>query len=103
MLTLASLALFIPYRIVESIGRNWHHEDKCVRETVRFIGGLGIFYLYYHLWRVGIKYVYEVERNCCEQFTGHMMLTLASAGLFIPFRIVDVICRNWSNPDGCKR
>lgn len=103
LLTLVTVGLFIPFRIIEVICRNWNNPDPCARETVRFIGGLGIFYLYYQLWHYGLRFTYRSDDSGCKQFTGHLMLILATLGLFIPFRILELICRNWNHEDRCIR
>lgn len=103
MLTLATVGLFIPFRIIDVICRNWSNENSCKRETARFFGGLGIFYIYYQLWHYGLKWTYREEESCGKQFAGHVFLSLATVALFIPFRIIEAVCRNWNSETVWKR
>lgn len=103
MLTILTLGFYLIYRYFEVTVKSWNDEDPCKRETVRFVAGLGIFYCYYHLWRIGIERLYDPERTCGEKTFGTFLLTLVTFGLFIPYRIVEVICRNWNNPEQCSR
>lgn len=70
---------------------------------MRFIGGLGIFYLYYQLWNYGIRWTYREDESCGKQFMGHIYLTLATVGLFVPFRIIQSIYCNWNSEVVWKR
>lgn len=93
---LITVGLYLPYRILELIITNWNDENAYKRETARMFGGLVIFYLYYQLWRQGLKCTYESE-SCGSQFLGHLLLLIATVGLFLPFRIIQLICNNWNN------
>jgi hypothetical protein len=102
-LTIGSVGLFVPFRIVQLICNNWDSPDPWKRHIAQTIGGLIIFKLWYEMFNYGIKWVYGQNISACHQFIGYIFLTVCSAGLFIPFRIIQLIVQNWDSPDPWKR
>lgn len=82
---------------------HWFDENACKRETARFFGGMGIFYLYYQLFYHGILWVYRENDNTCKFITGNFFLVLTSFGIYIPYRIVELIVTKWYDPNVCYR
>jgi hypothetical protein len=112
-LTIATGGIFIIYRVIELVILNWHSPDQVKRHLAQTIGGLIVFKLWYELVHYGVKWVYDYDFqtdiivdpqvNKCYGFIGHLFLTISTFGIFVPFRIVQLICNNWQSDDPVKK
>jgi hypothetical protein len=105
-LTIATLGVFVPIRIIQLIVNHWNSEVSWKKHTAQTFGGLVIFKIWYELFHYGIKWIYndkDEERTCCSVFTGYIFLTIASLGIFIPIRIIQLVINHWNSENDYKR
>lgn len=87
LLLVASVGIYIPWRIVELIITKWNSDNFCYRETARIFGGLVIFYIWYHMFVTGFNWVYKDNNGPCYTFFGYIFMTLSTLGIFIPVQL----------------
>ena len=103
LLILSTFGTYIIYKPFELIVVHWYDENSCKRETARFFGGMGIFYIYYQIFYHGILWVYRDNENKCKFVTGNLFLIVTSAGIYIPYRIMELIITKWNDEYLCYR
>ena len=119
LMTICTLGLFIPFRIILLIIIYFHDKNPWKRHIAQTIGCLIVFKIWYELFHYGIRWVYDIkyisDKNSlpitnnnnikqvglCEfitkQFFGNIFLTIGTVGFYIPFRIIQLIVENWNN------
>jgi hypothetical protein len=102
-LTIGSLGTFIPFRIVQLIVTNWFSEISWKRHLAQTIGGLIVFKIWYELFRYGILWVYCDTVKKTKFIAGHIFLIIASLGIYIPARIMQLVGEYWSSENKYKR
>jgi hypothetical protein len=120
-LTIITCALFVPFRIYQLAYLNFTNKNYLVRQFAQFVAGLILFKILYELWANGIKYVYKIEYVLENEsfkvkdkiniddsfyvklFFGHLCLTVITCGLFIPYRICELVYTHFTDEDPIKR
>jgi hypothetical protein len=104
-LTIATLGGFILYRTVELVIIHWKCENQpWKRHMAQTIGGLIIFKIYFEMIDYGLDKVYfEKNNNISQKILGNLFLTIISFGLFIPYRLIELIIYNFDSPIYWKR
>jgi hypothetical protein len=110
LLTFLTIGLFLIFRGVQIIINNWTSENWWKRNIAQTIGGLIVLKILYEIgiiyidwFSYGINAVYEKESSRCKQIGGHFLLAFLTLGLFIIFRIVQLVINNWTSENWWKR
>jgi hypothetical protein len=84
--------LYLPFFIVETLYRWWYSNNWWKQQIAQTICGLVIFKLWYEVARQGYIWVYVNPRSYSwtEFILGHLGLAVATLGLFVPFRCIEL-------------
>lgn len=96
----STFGCYILYRIIELIIIYWSCENHpWKRHLAQFIGGLIIFKIYFEMVDYGLDKVYfEKHNNIFQKILGNVFLVIISLGLFIPYRLIELIVYNFDSP-----
>ncbi len=94
-LMVSTFGLYIVYRTIELIIKHWKNKNQpWKRHLAQTIGGLIIFKIYFEMVDYGLDKVYfEKDNNIFQKILGNIFLIIISFGVFIPYRLTElVIC-----------
>lgn len=101
-LIFATFGLYILFWIFEKIIKNWNSENFWKRNIAQAIGGLLFFKLWYELFCLGIRWVYQDQNknqnkciSFCKRIIGFLLLIVTSLGTYILYGTVEFIINNW--------